>query len=197
MSKLYIIIVVFLWVAPHAIDAEKAEALKKDEPVWGSTFQGMAISVRQTKERYAVGDKIEIVVLMKNFGDTEASVLRVGDVAGNYRLALFDANGLPVAKREGAEAREAAFGEPKIASRRLIKIGPGEMGPAYEELILNDWFKIEKKGTYFLIAMRRLWSWDKGFVISNMVKIKIAESAVEKAGESSEGKNSDLSPGQE
>lgn len=197
MSKLYIIIVVFLWVAPHAIDAEKAEALKKDEPVWGSTFQGMAISVRQTKERYAVGDKIEIVVVMKNFGETEASVLRVGDVAGNYRLALFDANGLPVAKREGAEAREAAFGRPKAGSRLLRKIEPGEMGPAYEELILNDWFKIEKKGTYFLIAMRRLWSWDKGFVISNMVKIKIAESAVEKAGESSEGKNSDLSPGQE
>ncbi|MCG7851199.1 MAG: hypothetical protein MIO92_01615 [Methanosarcinaceae archaeon] len=42
---------------------------------------------------------------------------------------------------------------------------------------MNDWIKIEKDGTYFLVVMCKLkGSWDEGFMISNAAKIIITNS---------------------
>ncbi|HOP79556.1 MAG TPA: hypothetical protein PLZ21_03220 [Armatimonadota bacterium] len=58
------------------------------------------------------------------------------------------------------------------AVRKTVEIEPGKVSTEEDVICLNDWFKIEEPGTYTLIVMRRIRSWD-GFPISNAVKIHI------------------------
>jgi len=154
--------------------------LGDEEPIWGNTFHDLAISVRPRKERYTLGEDIEILVLTKNFGENEAHLRRKRGFFNNYRLELFDADGRPVAKSEYRAKREALIGQMPTGrmSGSTMEIGPGRMASGYGSFSLNEWFKIEKERTYSLVVMRPIssWDWDKGFLISNAAKINIVKS---------------------
>ncbi len=155
--------------------------LGDEEPIWGNTFHDLAISVRPRKDRYTLGEDIEILVLTKNFGENEAHLRRKRGFFNNYRLELFDADGRPVAKSEYRAKREALIGQMPtggMSGGSSMEIGPGRMASGYGSFSLNEWFKIEKEGTYSLVVMRPIssWDWDKGFLISNAAKIIITNS---------------------
>ena len=149
---------------------------KEEESVWGPTLKGVAMSVRPRKSRSTLGQKIEISVLIKNAGEDEAVVFTTGGFLDNYRVALFDQEGRPVAKSKLAEEFEEYYGqEGGFHRRRVTRSKPGETREGFQVFTLNEWFEIDKAGTYYLVVMRRLWSWDKGFMISNMAKITIVK----------------------
>ena len=161
-------------------DAIWKHVLGDEEPIWGNTFHDLAISVRPRKDRYTLGEDIEILVLTKNFGENEAHLRLKRGFSHNFRLELFDADGRPVAKSEYRVKREALIGQMPTGrmSGSTMEISPGRMYSAYEVFSLNEWFKIEKEGTYSLVVMRAIssWDWDKGFLISNAAKIIISNS---------------------
>ena len=94
---------------------------------------------------------------------------------------MFDADGRPVAKSEYRAKREALIGQMptgRMSGGSTMEIGPGRMASGYGSFSLNEWFKIENEGTYSLVVMRPIssWDWDKGFLISNAAKIIITNS---------------------
>jgi hypothetical protein len=88
-------------------------------------------------------------------------------------------DGRPVPKSKSVVELETLLGQQGMETtlrRRVTRIKAGETTPGYKLFSLNEWFKIDKEGTYLLVVMRRLWSWDKGFLISNAAKINITKS---------------------
>jgi hypothetical protein len=88
-------------------------------------------------------------------------------------MALFSSDGRPAAKSKLAEESEAVIGEPEENARSITRIAPGQAIDG--TFNLNRWVKIDKEGTYYLVAMRRIWSWDSGFVISNLITIQVTK----------------------
>jgi len=175
MKKGSVTIVVIALSVACLMGVPDASEQAREKPVWGNTFNGVALSVNPAKGQYNIGEPIEIMVLIKNFGEADATVFTVGGFLSNHRLALFEPNGVPVSKSEHAEQMEASVGAGGLTTftRTETKIKPEEALP--ESFSLNDWFKLDNKGTYYLVVMRRLRSWDKGFVISNMAKILVVK----------------------
>lgn len=182
MRKYILVLLIVLstvYVIATVYGNDKASAtnqVTEKEPVWGSTFRDVAMSIRTDKSRYELGEGIGIVVTFKNFSDEPIKLCRFGGIIRNYRLALFYPDGRPVPKTEFAKREETVIGKPPVVfSRRSIRIEPGQTEPA--GFGLKNWFQIDKEGTYLLVVMRRIErSWDKGFLISNMAKINITKS---------------------
>lgn len=145
--------------------------------LWGSPLQGVSLSARSQQNSYKLGQDIEIRVYVRNLGDETALLLTEGTFLYNFRLALFGTDGKPVPKPDSVVELEAALAQQEmLRTRRSVKrIAPGETKAGYEIISLNEWFTIDKEGSYFLVVMRRLWSWEKGFLISNVVNIKITK----------------------
>lgn len=176
MKTVNVIVMLGILSGAHLILTVGASEEKAEQLIWGNPFKGVAMSVRPRKSRSTLGQKIEISVLIKNAGEDEAVVFTTGGFLDNYRVALFDQEGRPVAKSKLAEEVEEYYGqEGGFHRRRVTRIKPGETREGFQVFTLNEWFEIDKAGTYYLVVMRRLWSWDKGFMISNMAKITIAK----------------------
>ncbi len=159
-------------IAALSLAAEShAEDEEPEEDVWGSTFGGLALSVKPVKSESALGQSVVLRLTIRNCGDDSRTLIDTRPYS-DYRFLLFDAVGAPVAKSESARKREAA---PKDIPRSgvVIPLAPGE--EACLTFTLGNLFKIEKEGAYFLMIMRRLDSWDEGFVVSNLARIKIAK----------------------
>lgn len=181
MQKVYTIIIVLGAISALCLIAMvDANEGKAEELVWGNPFKGVAISVRPSEKCFKLGQDMEILVSARNFAEDEVLIVREAGVWENFRAVLFDQDGRPVAKSKAVEEFEASIGKVSDlpisgSGRSPTRIKPGETSETQEVLRLNDWFKVDKEGTYFLVVMRQLWSWDKGFMISNMAKITIAK----------------------
>ena len=153
--------------------ASTTDQVTKKEPIWGSTFRDMAMSITPEEKQYELGQTISIIITLKNSGKEVVELHEIRSIIRNYRFALFYPDGRPVPKTERFKQGEAYIytGKPPVVySRRLIRIEPGQTEPA--AFSLKNWFQIDKEGTYLLVVMRRIErSWDKGFLISNMAKI--------------------------
>jgi hypothetical protein len=177
MKKIYMLVIPALLLGAHLTAVRAAEEKKARELIWGCEFKSVAISVNPKKSRYRMGEKIEVQVVIRNAGEEEVMVIYTGGFIQNYRLALFDIKGRPAGKTERAENFEASLGRKRDTptSGTGTRLNPGETFNQFQ--ILNDWIKIEKDGTYFLVVMRKLKeSWDEGFMISNAAKIIITNS---------------------
>ncbi len=144
--------------------------------VWGSRIEGLALSAKPERPEYKVGDEILTTVLVKNFGEKRADILTVGGRDESFRLELFDNKGRPVPKTErGRKADESASGVsgPDIPTRSVTQLDSA--GESSTSIVLNRYFEIKKPGTYYLIVMRRLWTWEKGFLVSNMAHFRVVE----------------------
>ena len=156
--------------------ASATDQVTKKEPIWGSTFRDMAMSITPRESQYELGRTIEIIITLKNSGNEIVELHEIRSIIRNYRFALFYPDGQPVPKTERFKQGEAYIGKPPVVfSRRLIRIEPGQTEPA--AFSLKNWFQIDKEGTYLLVVMRRIErSWEQGFLISNMAKINITKS---------------------
>jgi hypothetical protein len=174
MKKIYMLVIPALLLGAHLTAARAAEEKKAKELIWGGAFKGVAISVNPNKSLYRMDEKIEVLVTIRNVGVEKTMVICTGGFIENYRLALFDIKGRPAEKTERAEKFEASLGQKGDTpmSNSGTRLNPGKTFNQFQ--ILNDWIKIEKDGTYFLVVMRKLKeSWDEGFMISNAAKIII------------------------
>ena len=174
MKKIYMLVIPALLLGAHLTAVRAAEEKKAKELIWGCEFKSVAISVNPNKSRYRIGEKIEVYVAIRNVGEEEVMVICTGGFIADYRLVLFDIKGRPAEKTERAEKFEASLGQKGDTpmSNSGTRLNPGKTFNQFQ--ILNDWIKIEKEGTYFLVVMRRLQeSWDNGFMISNAAKIII------------------------
>jgi hypothetical protein len=176
-----------------------------NKTVWGNPTKGVTISLSPVNSQFKIGDKIEVLVAIKNVGTSDVNLITGGKDFNHYRIAMFDSEGSPVAfseefeefrpwvsdaeakqvpdikiPRVGAKPQVEESGEsqrpmPTEIKRKMIKIASGQMATDPERLFLDQWFKIEKPGTYTVVVMRRISTWDRGFPISNAVKIEIVK----------------------
>ena len=155
-------------------DHETDPMIRKEEHVYGNPFREMAMSIEPVKEQYRLGEPIEARVLIKNMGKTEIVLMGIRNSSLLYRLGLFFPDGRPVPTSEFMRKIEENWGKrPSVMSLVHKEIQPGQTTASWFNL--NALFDIEKPGTYHLVAMRRIESWDKGFMISNMVKINVVD----------------------
>lgn len=183
MRKYILVLLIVLstvYVIATVYGNDKASAtnqVAEKEPIWGSTFRDVAMSIRPEKSRYKLDEWIDIVITFKNFSDEPIELCnRSRGILRNYRFDLFYPDGRPVPKTELAKREEAYIGKPPVRiSGYTIRIEPGQTASA--GFGLRRWLQIDKEGTYLLVVMRRIErSWDKGFLISNMAKINITKS---------------------
>lgn len=180
MKTVNLIAILGILSGAHLILIGGASENKPEQPIWGNTFKGVAISVRPSNKRIKLDQDMEIGVFARNSGEDEVLLVNQGGVRENFRAVLFDQDGRPVAKSKAVEEFEASMGKVSDlpisgSGRSPTQIKPGETSERREVLQLKDWFEVNKAGTYYLVVMRRLWSWDKGFMISNMAKITITK----------------------
>jgi hypothetical protein len=164
-------------------DLEKASAkeieasnIRYKDRIFGNTFHDMAISIEPTKDEYEIGDEIEILCLFKNFSKKKQNLEFISDsTLFDYRYALYFYSGSPIQKSDYYKKIEDNIGKTSSTiSERGTQLRSQEI---FSYLLkINQIFKIEKEGTYFLVIMRRIKnSWEAGFMISNMTKINIVK----------------------
>ena len=175
MKTINILAIPALLLGAHLTAVRVAEEKKPKELIWGWGFKNVAISVSPKKSRYRMGEEIEVSVAIRNLGEEEVMAISTRGFLNYYRLALFDIKGRPVGKTKRTEEMEASLGRrPEIpVSSSGIRVKPGETLEHFQAFSLNDWIKIEKEGTYFLVVMRHLRSWNEGFMVSNAAEIVI------------------------
>jgi len=175
MKTINILAIPALLLGAHLTAVRATEEKKAKELIWGCEFKGVVISVNPIKSRYRMGEEIEVLVTIRNVGEEEVKVISTGGFIENYRMVLFDIKGRPAGKTERAENFEAFLGRKRDtpSSGSLTRLKPGETFEHFQLFSLNDWIKIEKEGTYFLVVMRHLRSWNEGFMVSNAAEIVI------------------------
>jgi hypothetical protein len=138
--------------------------------VWGNPLRGAAILLRTDKAAYKVGEPVRLVVRIRNHGKEDLRLLST-DVVTTYRVPVFHESGDPVEKSQLLQRAEASSERPGVITRSLTVLKPGE--ETTESFELGQMVQLTEPGNYFLIAMRRLMSWDEGFLVSNAVHIKL------------------------
>ena len=155
-------------------DHETDPMIRKDEHVYGNSFREMAMSIDPAEEQYRLGGPIGIKVLIKNSGETGIVLQGISRSRSLYRLGLFFPDGRAVPTTEYMKKIEENWGKPPSVCSILRKeVKPGQTTADWFDIY--PIFDIKEPGTYHLVAMRRIESWDKGFMISNMVKINVVE----------------------
>lgn len=186
MKKVYVMIMVGATSALSLITMVRANQNKGKQEVWGYSSGGVSICVTPRQKTYEFGKDIEVPVVARNSGTEEVALVNDGGPLENLRAVLFDVNGQPVARSKTIEQLEASRSRtdnlPVAGSGRSpTRIKPGERSEREELVVLNSWFKIEHAGTYYLVVMRRVASWERGFAISNMAKINVVKAEEQQA----------------
>jgi hypothetical protein len=154
----------------------QAADAKPDERVWSDTYRGLALSVNPSSPECKIGKPCEVVLSYKNVGTVPAELLQTGDFS-DFRVVMYRADGTTLSKSETALGVENMTEKDRSMApdihRLLIKIKPAE--ETQEILNFGQWFKIDKAGTYNLVVMRRFYSWEDGFIISNATKIEVID----------------------
>ena len=168
-------IVVLTVFGAQAISAGWAEEGKQENGIWGSPFQGLSISATPSRPGYSLGEQIDIRVRLKNTGQEPIDVLNSGPLK-TYRVAVFYADGRPVPKSKDLVEAEAWIGkptEPGRVSTSINRLHPGEASPGFKVITLNPWFRLDEEGTYLVVVMYNLGSWEKGFAVSNLATFRV------------------------
>ena len=173
-----IVLCVLFAIGLHAArqnDRTTDPMIKGDEHVYGNSFREMAMSIEPAEEQYRLGESIAVKVLIRNLGEREIVLIGMRSPTSLYRLGLFFPDGRPVPTTEYIQKIEENWGKrPSLPYSRIhTEVKPGQTTADWFDV--NPIFDIKEPGTYHLVAMRRIESWDKGFMISNMVKINVVE----------------------
>ena len=175
MVKLGVMLAIGLVVIGYRTKSRAADT-KQDTRVWSDTYKGLALSVNPATPECKIGKQCEAVVSYKNLGAAPVELMQTGDFS-DYRVVMFRADGTTLPKSETALKVESTTAKDRsglpVLHLILIKLKPGE--ETQEILNFSRWFKIDKAGTYNLVVMRRFYSWDDGFIISNATPIKVVE----------------------
>ena len=132
--------------------------------VWGVPYKTIQCAVQPTQTGYILGQPIDVVIHTRNLGkgDAKSPIPSVG----GYRLALFDAQGIPVQPTSKGIDLDNAFGSAK--SHAAVVVIPSRESET--TLTINQYFVIPRPGAYALVVMRAV---DTGFAVSNMAMIYI------------------------
>lgn len=179
-------------IQPNNVDHEKIvsknielDNIRYKDRIFGNPFCGLAMSIEPLQDEFEIGNKIGISILYKNFSKKELVLQRVNDSKHieDFRYAMYFPDGNSVQKSYLVEEFEASINKPRtlprVSSRQIRNLQPRQILSYIVEV--SRFFKIEKAGTYSLVIMRRITdSWQDGFMISNMIKIKIVNKKEEK-----------------
>lgn len=164
---------------------------------WGNSINGIAISVTAVQSVYELGKPMPVLVHIRNENEIPARYISDPVPFLNYRLALYRADGSAVPLTPEATSPSILRNEPipgkdiqgtatvppsKETTRRVspmppkrsANLNPGQTASP-DTLLLNEWFNIEEDGVYTLVVVRRITAWERGFCISNAVKINITK----------------------
>lgn len=149
-----------------------------DTIIWGAPTKGFALAVIPSQREYTLGQDIAATVRFKNVSNTTVGFgLDVTDKAffREYRAVLYTADGRPVAKSKKYIDLEATL-DPSRPEPVDNAVGKVQLAPEEEYTVsfkVNDWFTIEKEGTYSLLVMRGISGWNYGIAISNLTTFKV------------------------
>jgi len=124
-----------------------------------------------------------VTVSSKNVSDDTIQIMEYLPYA-QYRMALFDERGVPVAKsKQVIEEENRPPSDPaefEFSFLYSVNLAPGQVTAFRFDL--SNWFTLEKGGVYQLVVMRQVGdslgesnAWKKGCAISNLIKIEIVE----------------------
>jgi hypothetical protein len=118
--------------------------------LWGSTVNGMALSIATEKDKYALGEEILLNVLLKNVGDKEASLWEEAP-AYSYKpsVLLPDGKACPLTPFGKSLLRDDSQG----ISSSSIRLKSGEM--ACVEFVMNRLYDFTRNGKY-KVSVRRI-----------------------------------------
>jgi hypothetical protein len=118
-------------------------------------------------------------IIIKNFSDKRTETAHLGGINEKIRLEMFDDDGRPAQKTDQwRNDYKRAFAKPEMGAMGALSTAVAVLDPAGElpsSIMLNRYFKIEKPGTYYLIAMRGQWNWDQAFLVSNMAHFRVVK----------------------
>ena len=172
--RIYLVIMCF--VISGLLASMQCWGDNKDEAegIWGIPLGNVNMKIQTDKEVYRTGDPIKVIYEIKNTGKDDVTIITQGSFLDNCRLALFYSNGQPVPGLKEIPVR-------KKGERNNVASGPRSAGTIGSNksvsmsFNLNEFFDMGKKDTYFLVMMRHLWSWEEGFLISNMISFNVEE----------------------
>ena len=112
------------------------------------------------KAEFRIAEPNGLALGMRSLGK-RCSMLST-DVVNTYRVTVFHEDGHPVGKSDLLQRAEASSERPGALTRSLKVLRPGEeMTESFE---LSEMAQLKEHGNYFVIAVRRLMSWKKGFL---------------------------------
>lgn len=165
----------FKWELPKTSDdSQRGQSEDPEEEVWGSPFEGAAISLRPSATQYKLGQRIELELRYRNVSEKEVTLLFSGFEI-SCKIGLFYADGRPVPARAAAPRPETATAGrmPPTFSTQIMVLGPGEVGTGFHVITLNPLFDIVAEGRYIAVVMYCPRSWADGFAISNLAAFEV------------------------
>jgi len=172
----YMVVLGILLIGGEAAGLSHEEGQTAEVETWGNPFRGLSVAVKPSKPRYNLGEQIDILVRFRNVAQEQVT-LRTESYLVPYRVALFYTDGQPVPKTTQAKEQEARIGKPPLGQGHIstadVHIKPGETALSFRLITLNPLFAVDTEGTYFVVVMHKLRSWNEGFAISNLAKFRV------------------------
>ena len=186
------VVVLLLWFAVYAAEGPKGQATVKQ--AWGEEQDGWKLSIVSDKETYAVWEKMELRVVLKNVGTTQgriivsgldpldgpaAPIIEVLAPEDARAAVMFDEKGK---EPEGKEQKAPLTLYGKWVTRlRTGSIHSETLDPAKEDVVschLNRFFDMTLSGEYRVSATRRVPKRDGTgwtMVKSNMLRLMVVD----------------------
>ncbi|MGB2987271.1 MAG: hypothetical protein WBE26_15490 [Phycisphaerae bacterium] len=137
---------------------------------WGNQLRGASMSLRSDQSKYALGQPIRLTMHIRNHSRQDIRLLST-DIVTTYRLLAFDTHGHPMEKSDELKRAEESSEPPGVISRSLTILKPDE--ETTESFDADRLVKVQQPGVYYMVVIRRLMSWDEGFLVSNAIHVEI------------------------
>lgn len=153
------------------------QTLVKPEDIWGNSYRGVELAVRPDKNPYILGKDIILEVLARNVGTNTMELKEEGTVFRDFRAMLFTSEGKYLFPKKWQWKYFPLSNNLGTPWPYFFKLKPGRVLKPGEEtryvVNLGEWYDITEAGTYYLLMMRRVTTWDNGFPVSNLVKLEV------------------------
>lgn len=162
-----------LTASQSAKNALLAPATDPNARVWGPELGGLAMSIRQLRPYTLDQDGLHVDITIENRGDEPVRLYE----HTSPKMVLYDSFFRSVPHCQAIRSRAISFeGDPSETGPESLMPTTLEPGQTVSSTAWVDVrFEIEEPGTYYLVVMRPLKTWNHGFLTSNIATITVGK----------------------
>jgi len=160
-------------------DSSGKEEPKRELPLWGQPVEGLRLSLRSAQTKYAVGDKVEVQMVIQNVDTKNRDVVDTDPrLIFEFEVKGPDGKALPLNKR-GKEIQE----NPRVFEKMTLRLLKPKEETAFS-LELSEFYDLQNPGEYQATAsiavqqQKDTKKWSK--LSSNPLTITITEAKEKK-----------------